>query len=216
MKKTTLFIVDDHRIVIEGIQSFLIGNEEFELIGSASSANQLFDFIKNRQPEILILDIKLEGLQGFQIAKIVLAKYPEIKIIFLSSNTDKESLNKAVNAGGFGYLTKDVGEEEFLLALQKVRNGDNYYNSGIQQVLFNSYTNNVHSNNQNNSIPLTTREIDVVKLFVDGYSYKEIATRLLISSRTVETHKKNILNKLELKTTVDLVKYAILNGIIDL
>jgi len=215
MKKTTLFIVDDHNIVIEGIGSFLIGNNDFELIGSAASANQLFDFLSDKQPDILILDIKLDGLQGFQIAKIVSNKYPGIKIIFLSSNTDKASLNEAIETGGLGYLSKDVNEEEFLLALSKIKNGENYYSSGIQQAVFDSFTNNVKTK-QNNEVPLSTREIEVIELFVEGFSYKEIANRLSISARTVETHKKHILEKLELKTTVDLVKYAILNGLTDL
>ncbi len=216
MKKTTLFIVEDHSIVIEGIISFLIGNNDFELIGSASSANQLFDFLTNNQPDILILDIKLDGLQGFQIAKIVSNKYPGIKIIFLSSNTDQASLNEAIETGGLGYLSKDVNEEEFILALNKIKNGENYYSKGIQKAVFDSFTNNIKTNNHNNSVPLSTRETEVIKLFVDGLSYKEIANRLSISSRTVETHKKHILEKLELKTTVDLVKYAILNGLTDL
>ena len=216
MSKTKIYIVDDHQIVIDGISSFLLGNEEFEISGSASSANELFMLLQKKQPDILILDCKLPGLQGTHIAKIVSDKYPEIKIVFLSSNTDKESLNKAIESGGLGYFSKDINEEEFLLALSKINKGENYYSSGIQQAVFNSFTDNIKTETQNYDSPLSDREIEVVRLFVDGLSYKEIADRLSISSRTVETHKKHILEKLELKTTVDLVKYAIRNGIISL
>ena len=215
MKKTKIYIVDDHQIVIDGIESYLIANDEFVVMGSAGSANELFEFLKKKQPQILVLDIKLPGLQGFHIAKIMTEKYPDVKIVFLSSSIDKESLNEAIESGGVGYLSKDVTEEEFLLALEKVKNGENYYSTGVQQVVYNSFTSNVKSKTHN-LIPLSDREIDVIKLFVEGFSYKEIANRLSISVRTVETHKKNILEKLNLKTTVDLVKYAIRNGIISL
>jgi len=214
MDKTSLYIVDDHRLVIEGISSFLIGNEEFEIIGNASSSNELLDSLKDKQPDILVLDIKLPGLQGFNIAQIVANKYPEIKILFLSSNTDDESLNKAISSGGLGYLTKDVQEEEFIFALNKIKKGENYYCSSMQSTVFKEFTEKF-KNTQNN-IPLSSREIEVIRLFVEGYSYKEIADNLSISTRTVESHKKHILEKLELKTTVDLVKYAIRNGIISL
>jgi len=216
MNKIQIYIVDDHQIVIDGISSYLLGNDEFEILGSASSANGLFMLLQKKQPDILILDCKLPGLQGTHIAKIVSDKYPKIKIMFLSSNTDKESLNRAIESGGLGYLSKDVTEEEFLLALSKINKGENYYSSGIQQAVFNSFTDNIKTETQNYDTPLSDREIEVIRLFVDGLSYKEIANRLSISSRTVETHKKHILEKLDLKTTVDLVKYAIRNGIITL
>jgi len=216
LRKTKLYIVDDHKIVIEGISSFLIGNNEFELMGYATSANQLFDFLEKQQPDILILDVRLPGLQGPHIAKIVLEKYPHIKIIFLSVNTDKDSLNSAIESGGRGYLTKDISEEEFILALQKIKNNENYFSTNIQQVLYKSFANTIKENLTHNKTPLSDREIDVVKLFTEGYSYKEIGKRLSISTRTVETHKKNILEKLELKTTVDLVKYALKEGVISL
>lgn len=216
MNKTYLYIVDDHDIVAQGISLYLAGNEEYELLGSSFSANGLFEFLKKKQPHILILDIKLPGLSGYNIAKILADKYPKIKIIFLSSQTDEKSLNEAIEAGGVGYLSKDVSEEEFLIALDKVKNGENYYSSSMQQAVFQSFTKKTQAENQLHLIPLSKREIDVIKLFVEGLSYKDIANELNISIRTVETHKKNILTKLNLKTTVDLVKYAILNGIISL
>ena len=164
----------------------------------------------------MLLDIKLPGLSGIQLAKIIRKEYPKIKIIFLSSNTDEESLNEAVKAGGSGYLSKDVSEEEFLFALKKIKSGENYFSKGIQQSVFNNYTNNIKPDVNDRNEILSKREVDVIKLFAEGFSYNEIAERLFISKRTVETHKKNILLKLELKSTVDLVKYAILNGLISL
>lgn len=215
MNKTTLYIVDDHQIVIEGLTSFLIGNDEYSLIGSANSSNDLFSFLKHQQPDILILDIKLNGLQGNHIAKILTKEYPAIKIIFFSSNTDKNTIDDAMSSGGQGFLSKDVGEEEFFIALKNVRENGTYFNQKIQQVIYDNYKHAIQNSNESD-IPLSKREIEVIKLFVDGHSYKKIAKTLFISARTVESHKKHILEKLELKTTVDLVKFAIKNGIISI
>ena len=213
MKTTKLYIVDDHRIVIDGISSFFIGNTEFELIGNALSGQELFNDLKQKTPDILLLDIKLPGLSGIQIAKIVKNKYPNIKIIFLSANTDEDSLNEAISAGGVGYFSKDIDEEEFFIGLTKIKNNENYYSKGIQPTLFGAYSKQTSTVSEYKDEILSDREVEVIKLFADGLSFKEIAQRLDISTRTVESHKKNILSKLELKTTVDLVKYAILNGL---
>ncbi len=216
MQKTTIYITDDHKIVTEGIASFLIGNEKYELIGSFSNGSELLDNLKKHQSDILILDIKMPGLSGLQLSKIISNDYSKMKIIFLSSNDDEETINEAIKSGGVGFLSKDVAEEEFLFALDKISAGESYYSKGVQQTLFNSFTNNVKTEAQYHDDVLSEREVDVIKLIAEGLSHKEIAERLFISTRTVETHKKNILTKLNLKTTVDIVKYAILNGIASL
>ena len=213
MKTTSLYIVDDHKIVIDGISSFLIGHTDYQLIGSALSAQDLFKDLKEFTPDILLLDIKLPGLSGIQIAKIITKEYPKIKMIFLSANIDEDSLNNAISVGGKGYLSKDVDEEEFFIGLGKIVSGENYFSKGIQPTLFGTYSKQINTSKAYHDNILTEREIDVIKLFADGLSFKEISKQLDISTRTVETHKKNILSKLGLKTTVDLVKYAILNGL---
>ena len=211
--KKKIFITDDHKIVIDGISSFLIGSSEFELIGSAQNSAQLFDSLKQVQPDILLLDIRLQGLSGIQIASLVKREYPDIKIIALSSDTDKETIDEAIKAGYVGYLSKDIEEVEFFQALNTVLSGENYYSKGVQQTIYKSYTEKTTSDSENEHNVLSTRELEVMRLFADGLSYGEIADKLFISKRTVETHKKNIMEKLDLKTTIDLVKYAIMNGI---
>ena len=209
-------MVDDHKIIIDGISSYFIGTADFELIGSASSSQKLFDDLKIIQPDILLLDIKLPGLSGIQIAKIIKKEYPKIKIIFLSANVDETYLNEAISAGGVGYFVKDIEEEEFFIGLKKISIGENYFSKGIQSTLFGSFSKNISENKVQNKDNLSNREIEIIKLFAEGLSFKEIASKTNISSRTVETHKKNIIKKLNLKTTIDLVKYAILNGYSDL
>ena len=215
MQKTIVCLVDDHTIICTGIESYLIGNNEFELRNCVLAGQELLNKLKEKRPDILLLDIKMPGLSGLQITKIVSKEYPEIKIIIFSSNIDKETIDEAVKSGCVGYLAKDVEEEEFLYALQKVKSGENYFSKNIQQAVFNNYTEAAKFKTNNNEL-LSSREIEIVKLFSEGLSYNDIAEKLFISTRTVETHKKNILIKLELKSTVDLVKYAILNGIISI
>ena len=213
--KQKIYIVEDHEVVIQGVKLNLSDSDDYEFIGYATTGEKAIKELENIRPDILLLDIKLSGMQGFEIAECIQEKYCDIKIIFLSSNTDKESFEKALSLGAKGYLSKDVSKEEFLLALKKVKEGDSYFSSGIQNSVLTQMS-NPKNEEEEHLIPLSEREIEVIKLFVDGFTYKEIANKLNISARTVETHKKNILNKLELKTTVDLVKYAIKQGIISI
>ena len=216
MSKISVYIVDDHNIVVDGLKTYFIGNSDFEVSGSAQNAQDLFKDLKLNIPDILILDIKLDGMSGLQIAKIVSKNYPDIKIIFLSSDVNKDILNDAIKSGGKGFLNKDVTEQEFLDGLKRVWNGEYFYSKTVQALLFEDYANQVLENKEKKDNKLTDREIDVIKQLSNGLSYKEIAATLNISARTVEKHKKNIQDKLNISSTAELIKYAILNGLVDL
>lgn len=213
MNRTTIFLTDDHELVAQGIASFLIGHDIFLLDESFTSGQELLKCLKQKQPDILLLDYKMPGFNGVQLTKLIKKDYPAIKIVMLSSNADKDSVDEAVKAGCVGYLLKDIGESEFILALNTIMKGENYFSTGVQQLVFNNYVKTSLANQINEDELLSSREVDVIKLFAEGLSYGDIADQLNISKRTVETHKKNILEKLELKSTVDLVKYALLNGL---
>lgn len=216
MPKTTLCIADDHAIVCQGIASLLIGHDDYLFLESYSSGGELLNAFKQKQPDVLLLDIKMPGLSGLQVARILKKDYPKVKVIILSSNTGKEDIDEAVKAGCVGYLSKDVGEEELLIALDKIKTGGNYFGRSIQLAVFENYTEITQQNSSIEHDGLSDREVEIIRLFAGGLSYNEIAEQLFISKRTVEAHKRNILNKLELNSTVDLAKYAILNNIISL
>lgn len=216
MRKTSICITDDHKIVADGIASYLIGNKKYELKSYTSSGQELLEKLKRKQPDILLLDINLPGISGLHLAKIVNKEYPQVKIVMLTSSTDEKSLDESLKAGAVGYLSKDISEEEFLTALDKIMMGENYFSTGIRQTVFNVFTEKVKNEERYTDDTLTEREIEVIRLIAEGLSLREIGERLFISSRTVETHKKNILEKLDLHSTVDLVKYAILNGYVTL
>ncbi len=214
--KTSIYITDDHKIVADGVASFLDGHEKYELKEYCRSGQELMEKLKQVQPDILLLDISMPGISGIDLAKIISKEYPDIRIMMLSSSTDEESLDEAVKAGAMGYLAKDVAEEEFLTALDKIMDGESYFSTSVSQTVFNNFTKHVKNESSHSTDLLSEREIEVIRLIAEGLSLKEIGERLFISARTVESHKKNILEKLELHSTVDLVKYAILNGIASL
>ncbi|WP_034057408.1 response regulator [Lacinutrix jangbogonensis] len=207
--KIKIILVDDHQIVREGFKLILLLDDRFETIGEAESANTLFILLKEKTPHVIVLDISMPGLSGIEICKQIKSITPSIKILFVTANVDTTHLKAAIKVGADGFLPKDTSSQEFTTAITEVAKGNTYFSSKIAGLM-------VKVMSQNSSDPetkLTLRELEIVKQLADGKLQKEIASSLFISPRTVETHKKNIQTKLGINTTVDLVKFAIREGI---
>lgn len=211
-----IYIVDDHKIVRDGLRAMLMGVPDIKIIGESSKGTDFIKSLENNQPHIVILDIGLPDISGLEIAKILKEKFPDVKIIILTANTDEESIIGAVKNGAAGFLSKDASKEEFLEAIRIVNEGIQYFSEAISKIIYSGYINTIRQEHDSDIKPLSIREIEVIKLITDGLSYKDIAEKLFISSRTVETHRNNILEKLELKNNVELVKYAIKHKICSL
>jgi len=211
-----LYIVEDHKIVRDGLRAMLIGIPDINIIGEASNGIDFLDALNKSKPHIVILDIGLPDISGIEITRILNHDFAEVKIIILTANTDEESIEKAVKYGASGFLSKDVSKEEFLEALRIVHNGEKYFSDSISKIIYSGYIKTIKQNYNDNRKPLSTRETEVIKLICDGLSYKEIAEKLFVSVRTVESHRNNILEKLDLKNNVELVKYAIKNKMAEL
>lgn len=220
MSKIKVLLVDDHQIVRDGIFALLIKEHDIEIVGEASNGDELFDKLKFIKPDIIILDISLPKMSGIEIAGILSKDYPQIRIIVFSSYTDEETIFKSIRAGAKGFLPKDSMREDLVEAIKKVHQGFEYLSNKIPNTILMDYIKKAGNQEEkfNNSklSSLTKREREILKLIADGLSYKEVGNELFISVRTVETHKNNILQKLELKSTIDLVKFAIKNDLIDL
>ena len=216
MDAIKIITVDDHKIIRDGLRSLLLGNSEIKIIGEAGHGYQLFDLLKEKQPDVIVLDIALPKISGIEIAKIISKDYPQIKILILTANTDEHTFISSVKAGVKGFLPKDTSKEEFIEAVKTVYTGKHYFGKNISETLFKTLSDSLLNSNEKNDKKLSSREIEIIRLFALGHSYKEIAETLYISTRTVETHKNNILKKLNLKNTIDLVKYAIKERIIEL
>ncbi len=219
MNKIKIVLVDDHKIVRDGLKILLMNLPDMEVIGDVATGADLFDLLLNVKPDILLMDISLPKMSGISITEKVSREYPGIKVVMLTANIEDEAVVDSFRAGALGYLPKDIEYEELIEAIQVVFEGNEYLAKSISNVMFKNYL----TNNKTGTLKqfkfdhdLTKRELQVLELFAEGFSYKEIAVKLNISARTVESHKNNIMEKLELKSLIDLVKYAIKHGIISI
>ncbi|HNW53778.1 MAG TPA: response regulator transcription factor [Bacteroidales bacterium] len=217
MEKIKLILVDDHQLVRTGIANLLSGEPGFEIIGEASESREMFDLLRQLQPDIAVLDIALPGMSGIEITKKLHNDYPGIRILILSMHTSEEFIFNAINSGARGYLPKNTSRRELIEAIYAIHRGEEYFAESISNVILKSYIKKAKSNatdDENKENLLSKRELEVLKLFAEGMTNQEIADKLFISIRTVESHKNHIMARLELKTTVDLVKFAIRNNIV--
>ncbi len=213
-RKIKLFLVDDHEIVRDGLKSLLGNKEEIAIIGEAASGKEFFEFLNNEVPDILLLDISLPDMSGIDIAKKLNETNPELGILILSMFTDEDFVINAIKVGARGYLPKNSKKDELINAIKTVYEGGEYYPAEISRIIARSYINRVKNDDAGLIELLTEREREVMLFVVEGLSNSGIADKLFISVRTVETHKTRILQKLQLKSTVELVKFAIKNKII--
>jgi DNA-binding NarL/FixJ family response regulator len=219
MSTIRIFLVDDHQLVRDGIKALLMSSGEVSILGEASTGKECYEKIAGEQPDILILDISLPDTTGIDITRKVSELYPSMKVLILSMYTNEDFIFNAIKAGAKGYLPKNTSREELLEAIRTIYEGDEFFSDSISRIMLKSYVRIAKDEDQSplgGPVPLTTREIEILKLFAEGFINKEISDQLDISIRTVETHKNHIMKKLELKSTVDLIKYAIRNKIVEI
>jgi DNA-binding NarL/FixJ family response regulator len=212
-------LIDDHMIVMDGITSLLMEDPSIIVTGKTLNSDELFSLIEHDEPHIVMLDIFLPKPIGIEILKNIKRKYPRIKVIILSGNSDEDLISTSFREGASGYLTKNVEKDELLEAIHAVCNDDQYISIALEKSLSNNFINKARFGDKysiHKLSGLTPRELDIIKLISEGLGYKEIAAQLGISTRTVEAHKNNILEKLELRNTIELVKFAIKNKLIDI
>jgi len=219
MKKINIILVDDHKVVREGLKILLMNLADIEVIGEVANANELFNLLHNKKPDILLMDISLPKMSGIVITEKLSREYPDIKVIMLTANDNDEMVFESFKAGALGYLPKDIEHEELVEAIMTVSEGEEYLARSLSSAVLKNYYKRAKAGSHKllkSEKELTKREIQVIELFCEGLSYKEIADQLNISIRTIESHKKSILEKLELNTIIDIVKYAIKHGIINI
>ncbi len=214
MSIKSILIVDDHKVVRLGLKSYLFGNNNYSVAGEAENADQAIELTRKLKPDLVLMDVVLPGLSGIEATRLIKKLYPDTDVLILTSNNDQETIIKSVEAGADGFLSKDAERDEFLKAVDTISEGEKYFGKSSVEIV-NAYLKNP-DDFLNLKTCLSVRETEIIALFCEGLSFKEIGEKTFTSPRTVETHKKNILKKLDLKTTVDLVKYALKNGIVHL
>lgn len=213
---TTIILADDHKIVREGLKNLLSSEWDIEIIGEAENGREALNLVNEKKPDIIIMDIGMPELNGIEAAKKIKAESPETKIIALSMHSDKQFVTGMLRSGASGYLLKDCAVDELVDAIRTVMDKKVYLSSDISGILVNELMNKLPENEDLNSSELSDREKEVLQLMAEGISTKEIAAKLFISVKTVESHRKNIMTKLDLHTVPELTKYAIRSGLTSL
>jgi DNA-binding NarL/FixJ family response regulator len=215
--KIRIHLADDHQILIDGISSLLQTIPDFEVVGFSLNGSNLFDEVSQNKTDILLLDINMPQKDGIAVIKEFAEKGFPCKVIILSSYDDLKLIKEIMKLGASGYLTKQCAGENIVEAIEAVYRGEEYFCEAVREKIFNNVTKDNPKLNKIdsalNSI-LTGREIEIITLISSEYSGKEISEQLYISINTVETHRKNIMKKLDLKNSIGLVKYAIKNNLV--
>lgn len=213
-------IVDDHKIVRDGLKAMMMGDSDLKILFEASDAENALNIADNIKPDIFLLDIMLPGMDGISLVSKMKLIRPEAKMLILSSNIDEITIVNAINAGVDGYLSKEASGDEVKKAIRTVASGEEYYGEKISAIVFKSFiarkTTGGLSHKLISDETLSEREKEVIRCFGDGLSYKETAAKLNISPRTVETHRNSIMEKLGLHSLAELIKFAIRAGIVKL
>ena len=196
-------IADDHQIIIDGIKSILATEKNIAVIGEAANGEEVLDMIKREKPDLVIMDINMPQVDGIEATLNIRRKYPGIKVLILTMYNDAGFIKKMAEAGAHGFILKNTGSKELMLAIHLVMEGNTYYEQKVMDALVKSY-----QRPKEDLVKLTKRETDVLSLLAEGLTTPEIAEKLFIATHTVESHRKNLLSKCGQKTSAGLVKYA--------
>ncbi|WP_430816316.1 response regulator [Carboxylicivirga sp. RSCT41] len=214
MKKINILLADDHKIFREGIKELLIKEKEINSIMEASSGSEVLSIAEQQSFDVIILDIDMGSPNGIEVTEQLIEQKPEVNILILSMLSIPDFILQALESGAKGYIIKSAGKDELLTAIRCVSNGDSYFSKEVSISLMEQIQKNKTTKKKKSDIPLSKREIEILKLISQEYSNQEIADKLFISTRTVDTHRRNLLEKLEIKNNVGLVKYAISKGLL--
>lgn len=212
MKRVVL--VDDHQLIRDGIRQLLEQSDMLEVVAEAGSVKEGLRQIQEQMPDLVITDISMPGQTGFDLLAEATDAYPSVKFLVLSMHMEEVYVRKAIELGASGYLSKDTSSDELLEAVRMVCDGELYFSSKIARIMMGAMIRkgrNGESAQEQNSQKLTAREKEITALIAEGLSSAEIADKLFISCRTVENHRANIMNKLNVKNTIWLVRYYLEN-----
>jgi DNA-binding NarL/FixJ family response regulator len=209
--KIKIFLADDHKILRESLRILLSQEADIEVVGEAEDGLSVEDGLRRKAADILILDISMPKRSGLDVAKNVTKQYPELKVIFLTMHKSEEILAEAFESGAGGYVLKENAFEELIKAIHTVWGGKVYVSSELSPILLSGFL-----SNERRGSDLSVREREILKLLAEGYSNKEISDMLVISVKTVETHRANIMRKNNFKNITELVLYAARNHLIEI
>ncbi|HYV94363.1 MAG TPA: response regulator transcription factor [Chitinophagales bacterium] len=209
----SIVIADDHQMFIDGIKVLLQQEPDIAVVGQALNGKELVDLLDKQSADIILMDINMPVIDGMEATKIIRKKYPAIKVLMLTMYNSRQYITSMIAAGANGYILKNTGKEELTKAIEAIYRGDTYYSQEVTNRVMESFRKkdiHLESNPE-----LTPREKEVLILLAEEFTASEVGDKLNISRSTVEAHRKNMLSKFNVRTTVGLVKVAIERGLID-
>ena len=211
-----IMIVDDHQIIIDGLKSSLSQIKNFKIVAEANTGKDAIDSLSKISADVILMDVEMPVMNGWDATKIITSTYPDTKIIALTTFNEKAIVKKMISSGASGYILKNIKKETLREAIVSVYNGEQYFSSEISLTLLKSSAEEVIiPQEQTSSVQLlSSREIEILKLIAGGLSNAEIGEKLFISPKTVKVHRENIMKKLDLHNAVGLVRYAINAGLL--
>jgi DNA-binding NarL/FixJ family response regulator len=209
-----LLLADDHQIVRQGLRAILEAVPDFRLVGEAADGPETVRLVERLQPDVLVLDLMLPGLNGLEVARHVARRHPRTRVVILSMHNNEAYVVEALRAGAIGYVLKESGAEELVQAIRKAAAGTRYLSRSISEIALGTYVQMTEGAPLDPYQTLTLREREVLQLTVEGLSAAEIARRLHISRRTVETHRANLMGKLGVHNQRELTRDAVQRGIL--
>ncbi len=215
MKALRILLADDHALVRAGIRELVQKIPGIEVVGEASSGRQALEMIELLSPDLVLLDIGMKELNGLEVAARVARDFPAVKTLILSMHNNEEYVLRALRVGASGYMLKDSAIAELRLAIESVRNDKTYLSPSISRNAIDSYLNRTSAHGKSTSLEqLTPRQREILQLIAEGRSTKEIAGDLNLSAKTVETHRAQLMERLDIYDVASLVRYAMRVGLI--
>jgi len=206
--KTRVLICDDHTLFVEGIKAMLRNEPSLEIVGEARDGRQAVDLVKELKPDLLLMDVSMPDMNGFDATRRVHQYDASVKVLILTMHDEEELVARCLEAGAAGYIMKDAPASQLLYAIEMVRKGERYLSPAVLKKVVDGYVKNV-SRPRTSYDRLSPREREILKLLAEGHSVKEIATRLNLSIKTVDAHKTNLMKKIDVHDRAELIKYAI-------
>ncbi|GAC1403290.1 MAG: response regulator transcription factor [Ktedonobacteraceae bacterium] len=214
--KIRILLADDHTILRAGLRMMLNAQLDFEVVGEAQDGRQAIQEAQRLQPDVILMDITMPDMNGIEATRQIKRLLPETKVLILTMHEHDEYVFQALRAGASGYMLKEAADTDLISALRVIQNGQFYLSPTAQSVMVGDYLQRVRTGEEKDSYSsLTEREREILKLVAEGYTNNQIAERLIISPKTVDTHRTHVMDKLNLHSRAELVKYAMRRGLLE-
>lgn len=221
MRKTRILLADDHDVVRSGLKALLRSARDFAIVGEAADGEEAVRRVDECHPDVVMMDISMPRLDGIGATKLIKQRHPDVKVLVLTVYDDEEYVYQILRAGGSGYILKNAGKQEIVDAIHAVAAGERFFSPGVSRVIIDGFIKRALE--QDTAVsrpaaadsPLTKRETEILRYIAMGYTNRQIAEELFLSFRTVNTHRANLMQKLDIHDTAGLVRHAISLGLVE-